>query len=190
MPLPMNEGIKPGKRIYPDHATRAALSVIKPNTLTELTDDFVLFNYAPLCIYGGLEFNPIKEWINNKEERGKAVCMVPCQKPLFDLGTDSIFARVLWAVEKEYWEHLKLHIGSIALLNREQKLYSTAICQELQIPDINNKESKQITVFTFGVNSNKGILAFVPGTMPKLTTYPADKEIIKHADTLLRIQSI
>src|SRR5271165_5039241 len=84
-------------------------------TLRELQDDYVLFNYAALFLYGGLDHNVVQEWIN-KNNCEPPVYILQLDEPVIHLGTEPLWNCVLWAVNKQHWPSLSLHVGSLGII--------------------------------------------------------------------------
>jgi hypothetical protein len=127
-------------------------------SLAALSEDYALFTYAPMFLYGGMTFNPVQEWLN-VHDRQRVVRILQLSKPVISLsypGPNKLDS-IVWAVEKEYWSRLAIHIGALALVDRARQLYIRPICQELQVLDVGGALSGPLTftLYTFGVDSNK-----------------------------------
>lgn len=195
--LPLREGVNPGFVLTGDIAGGPPLQRLKTGaTLSDLSQDYALFTYAPLFLYGGLDFNPINEWTNMWNRPEQVVFILELGKPVLNLsteleGTDK-FNCVLWAVEKEYSGGLFRHIASLAIVNRSTKMFTKVVCQEftaLDVAAIGKKRTMTTATFkltTFSVDSNKGCLAFVPHYRPYLKLLPARKETVNLANAIFR----
>ncbi len=127
----------------------------------------MLFNHAPLFLYGGLSFNPINEWLNH-HSHGQVVYVLSLDADILLTGNPQT-NRTLWAVEKQYWDSLSLHIGGLALLDRSKGTFMRPVCQQLKVPDVNAKSPfSTAEIFTFGVDSNKVCIVFEPPIPPSL----------------------
>lgn len=199
--LPCKEGISNTRHVYGDSAAGPLLPALrKGGTLAELQADYVLFNYAPLFVFGGLQHNPVQEWINTHNHQ-QIVFIFQMNKPILHIGAEAIWDQTLWAVEKRYWPSLAMHIGSIALLDRGQKKLTRAICQTIPVTDVAAVDRNPgltilptVLIHTFAIDSNFGCLAFAPATplmrgRPYLKFHPPREETIKLAEALLANQT-
>jgi hypothetical protein len=194
MLLPRPEGISGERRVYGDEAAGPPFRRLKEGaSLADLRQDYALFTYAPLFLYGGLEHNPVQEWIN-AHGHGQIVFIFPVPSPIFRMRADPIWDHTLWAVEKEHWPSLSLHVGSVALIDRGKQTVTRVICQEIPVFDVAAKQRLgppgKITVTTFSPDSNLACAHFVPagllqGGRPALQVYPPRKETVKFANALL-----
>jgi hypothetical protein len=192
--LPCKEGISDGRLVYGDDAAGPPLQKLKGGaSLAELQQDYALFAYSPLFLLGGLEHNPVQEWINLAGHK-QIVFIFPTPAPVLHIGKEPIWDHTLWAVEKEHWPSLSLHIGSIALIDRAKKRLTRVICQEIPISDVAAKpvdgKLPSVTITTFAVDSNLGCIAFaLPSrfqhSRPYLKFYPPREETLKLANRLL-----
>lgn len=170
--IPKAEGISGERRVYGDEAAGRPLERLKSGaSLVQLQTDYVFFSYAPMFLYGGLTFNPVQEWIN-LHNMPQCVFIVPMPMRVFNLADTTLgetkWDKILWAVEKEYWERLALHIGSIGLIDRGKKLFSRGLCQAIPVVDVAAVDKMQVLptqlptveIFVFGVDSNRGCIAF------------------------------
>src|SRR5688572_22624543 len=92
-------GITGGKSIEKDHADGETVQPVENTApLSSLINDYVLFNYAPLFLYGGVTFNPIQAWVNEVNP-GKVVKLLKLPKLILHMGPGqpSPFGAVLWA---------------------------------------------------------------------------------------------
>lgn len=167
------------------------------DSLGALTDDYVLFSYAPLFMYGGMEHNPVQEWLNTRLP-GEVIFFLPLPKPAFIMRLDlqsSIWDRLLWAVEKEFWPELSLHLGSMAFINKKTQILSKSMCQEIQIQDINaygympnstDGTMRTLSVYVFTVDSSVGCYAMQPNPpfLPNMVIMEAFKETKRLAKAL------
>jgi hypothetical protein len=190
MNLPKQEGMSGVRRVYGDEAAGPPLKRIKGGaSLADLQTDYALFTYAPLFLFGGLEHNPVQEWLNI-HKHGQVVYIFKLDLPVIHIGKGPEWDRTLWAVEKEYWPSLSLHIGSIALIDRRQKRLVRTICQDLPILDVAARTPSKCTITTFGVDSNLGCIAFAPAPhiskQPYIKFHPPREETIKLASALLQ----
>jgi hypothetical protein len=194
---PLQEGVGSAKQLNSDAAAGAPLQQLKSGaSLAELQKDYAIFTYAPLFLVGGLEHNPIQEWINAHNHK-QIVSIIPLRQPVIHLGFDPIWDSTLWAVETAYWPSLRLHVGSLAVINRHKKQLTRVVCQEVQILDGALRDdsfcllpSLPVQITTFSVDSNLACLAFMPATLktkwqPYLKLYPAREETVKLCAALL-----
>lgn len=199
MPLtPRQEGASNFSSLYGGFDDGPPLTRLKAGqVLNDLRQDYELFNYTPLCLYGGLTFNPVQEWINEHNHK-QVVFILSLDKPIFDMKGPPKLDHTLWAVEKPHWFSLNIHIGSLALIDRKKKALVRVLCQEIPIIDINQKmiipgEPSSVTITTFSVDSNKECIAFSPFTtvQPRasLIRYSPREETIKLANALFAEKS-
>lgn len=194
MDIPKTVGISDGFQLYRDTDAGAPLKQFKGgSSLCALQRDYALFTYAPLFLYGGLSINPVNEWVN-VQDRPSVVYRLDLPTPVFDMKMGVKFDCMLWAVEKEYWPSLSLHIGSLALIDKSKKRLTRVIHQDIPILDINKFDISATTVptatiSTFSVDSNHECIAFAP---PKdfltnrviLKRYNPREETVKMAEAL------
>lgn len=190
MNLPYQPGINKSKRLYGDEAGGAPLQKIRSGySLQDLTADYVLFTYAPFCIYSGIDFNPIQEWINFNNFP-QIVFIIKLDTPFISCHSLPEWDCTLWAVEKNYWDSLALHIGSTALIDRTKKLFTRVICQKIPIIDVVAISKQQIIsdipkvdIYVFGVDSNIACIATLPEPA-RLTRIIARDDTVKLANNL------
>ncbi len=203
MPLPitlLKTGVGKMRQVHGDTAGGKPLEKLKTGaSLRSLQDEYVLFTYAPLFLFGGLDMNPVQEWINLYDHQ-QVVFILPLEQPIFQFRRteSSRFESVLWAVQKEFWSSLAMHIGSIGIVDRTKKVFSRVICQEIPVLDVNALSNDTVCVevpsalvYTFSVDSSKGCLAFVPATKlgvdkPRLTYRPPREETLRLAKALFK----
>jgi hypothetical protein len=139
-------------------------------SLADLQKHYALFTYAPLFLYGGLEHNPIQEWLN-LFKHGEVVAIMQLPAPVVQLSPpgDHKLDSVLWAVQLPYWSKLAMHIGSIGLMDRGRKRFTRVVCQEVPIADVAALDNivlantfPTVTIVTFGVDSTAGCIVFEP----------------------------
>lgn len=199
--LPKQTGISGVRQVYGDEAGGAPLRKLRTgSTLTELQQDYTLFNFAPLFLYGGLDFNPVHEWIN-LYNTPQEVYVFPLEAPILNMGGVAPWENILWAVAKEHWASLSLHLGTLALLDRMHNRLTRTICQAISVIDCAAINKVQITdkvptvlIYTFGVDANDRCLVFLPANnllvdRPVLKRMPPLDETRKLAAALFTNQS-
>jgi hypothetical protein len=192
--LPKQVGTSDAKRVYGDQAAGPPFKRMKGGaSLRELQRDYAFFSYAPLVIYGGLDFNPVQEWIN-LNNHPQLVYVMQLDMPIFDMKGNPKLDRALWAVELEHWNDLCFHIGSLAIIDRKKQSMVRVVCQEIPILDVGALEKMRIiedalptvTVTTFSVDSNRECIAFDPApdllnSRPKLKRFKPREETVQLA---------
>lgn len=178
------------KRLYVDSGVGPPLKKLATGaTLGQLTEDYALFTIAPLVLRGGLSVNPIREWLN-EIGTDEGVWLVPLPEAIVDLGPDNLskfWASKLWACEKPLWDGLCFRLGTIAMVNRGTGTFVRSLCQDIPIVDVIALSKltvlpdpcPMVTLTTFGLDGNKGVLAFEPAKMP-----PLDKARLVKMDAL------
>src|SRR4051812_4391738 len=116
--MPYKQGISNVRQVYGDAAGGAPLRKLKTGgTLTDLRQDYTLFTFAPLFMYGGLDFNPINEWVN-VYDNSPEVTVFQLETPILTMHGVNQWDNTLWAVPNQLWPSLSLHIGALALIDR------------------------------------------------------------------------
>lgn len=185
------QGISGVTRVWGDEAAGPPLERIKGGaTLADLKEQYELFTYAPLFLYGGLEHNPVQEWINTNHHK-QIVFIMELERPFLSLGKGfEKSERTLWMVEKEHWPSLALHIGSMAMIDRQRNSFTTVACQELPVPDVVAKSNSTVNIFAFVPDGSKGCIALEPGTAltgrrPFMKFHPPTPKVAKLGAALL-----
>jgi hypothetical protein len=196
---PMPLGISYPRQIFSDEASGPLLDRIKSGAnLTALTADYEFFTYAPLFIYGGLEHNPIQEWINLHNHK-QVVYILPLPAPVVKMSAGAQWDQTLWLVEKEHWMDLAMHIGSMAFIDRNKKAFARPICQQLPIIDVIAMQHTDwpttIHITTFGVDGNFACIAFHVDkgknpvlNLPRLKRYTPLPETVKFSNAMFRFE--
>jgi hypothetical protein len=165
------------QRLYADSDAGPPLQKLATGaTLTQLLQDFALFTIAPLVLRGGLIVNPIREWLN-EQGLDKGVWIVPLEKSVVDLGSGNLnkfWASKLWACELPLWDSLCFRLSTIAMINRDTRTFVRSLCQDIPTPDvialskltILPEQCPMFNLTTFGLDGNKGVLAFEPAKCP------------------------
>lgn len=178
------------QKLYADAASGPPLRKLATgSTLAQLSEDYGLFTIAPLVLRGGLDINPVREWLN-EQGRDDGVWLVPLPEPIVDLGADGLsrfWASKLWACEKSLWDGLAFRLGTIAMVNRTTKTFVRTLCQEVPVADVVALSRTTVlpdvcpmfTLTTFGLDGNRGVLAFEPAKKP-----PIDKARMVKLDAL------
>jgi hypothetical protein len=197
--IPFQSGINKGSWKTEKDVGDGVLSVVPARTAIEdMRKDYVAFTYAPMFLYGGLTHNPIQEWINLFNHT-KVVHIVQLPAPVVRVipGQDSIFDSILWMVEKSLWSKLAMFIGGMGLLDREKKMFTRPVCQELPVLDTPALASNSVTtriptttIYAFGVDGSNACLAFSPAKdlmldRPTLYRLPPREETLTLARALL-----
>jgi len=162
-----------------------------PASLLAMTQEWVLFTYAPLFLYGRLHHNPVQEYINEANISRDVVALLPLDVPLFgDLPQP--WASLLWACKKEHWKGLSLHIGSLGLLDRDERTLTRVVYQEFQAPDIIARRTGKLQNFqlsAFGADCSHGYYLFLPAEdtlgLPRLVALGPEPTTVALASTLL-----
>ena len=192
--LPSTEGISNGRRLYGDEAAGPPLQKLKTGfTLHDLQQDYSIFNYSALFLYGGLEHNPIQEWIN-KNNTSQVVFILSLDKAVLHFGSNPIWDRTLWLIEKDYAFSMFVHLASMATINRITKNVCRTLWQKVPIVDViakaDNAIPPRIIIDIFTVDSNTGCIAFdkpspLLNYMPHLKFHVPREETTKLAYGLL-----
>ncbi len=188
MKLPEKTGVSKASKFYKDSVGGPPLTKLRGGgSLADLQEDYVLFSYAPLVVYGGLSFNPIQEWIN-LHNHPQVVFILALDKPILNLRTNNSLDSVLWAVEKPYWESLSLHIGSMAFINRDKHVFTRVVCQCIPVVDVQSKAlaPARVDIYTFSIDSNKGMYVLQPliGENPSVIYMQPSEETTKLSKAL------
>ncbi len=191
---PMEIGVSGTREIKKDDSSGPELSSFNPSaTLTDITKTHTLFTYAPLFTYGGLQHNPVQEWIN-LDNKPEIVRIIKLPLPIFELNSKPFLNNMIWAVRNDYWKELAFHISSIAILDRTKKIFVRPMIQELEAPDVvmayNCKSDiPKVKVFTFSVDSNRFCLPFLPISLTsrvlKVKFFPPRAETVKLGAAML-----
>lgn len=154
-------------------------------TLAQLSEDYALFTFAPLVMWGGLSTNPVREYMNEHGHES-GVWLIPLTEALFDYGPKPIqrfWATKLWACERQIWDDpdkpndgLCFTLGTIGIINRDAQQFSRVLCQDIPVPDVIAMRKTtvlpspcpMVTITTFSLDSNKGVLAFEPAARPPI----------------------
>ncbi len=162
MTLPFKEGIGKPKQVYRDIFGGPPLQKLKNGgCLADLIENYVLFTYAPLCAHGDLKLNPVQEWIN-LYNMPQVVFVLLLDTPILEIHSHPKWDCMLWAVERSKWASLSLHIGTIALIDRASKTFTSVICQEIPIRDVklNMHKLETVNIYTFSPSTNKCCYSF------------------------------
>lgn len=123
--------------------------------LADFTSEEMVFTYALLIVYGGLTYNPIQEFanLNNAQD---AVTLLTLPDNIFDPRVlPDPWCRLLWSCKREYWEALSLHMGSLAILDRDRRRFTRVVYQEIPALDIGRTaQASTFPLHSFGVDSN------------------------------------
>jgi len=189
------------RRRYDDEDAGPPLQMLKEGkTLRDLADDYTFFTYAPLFLYGGLEHNPIQEWLNMRG-LGEVVHFVFLPRDVVNLALTATsvqpWNRLLWAVENKHWNDLAHHIGGIGLLDGGRKRFTRVICQQIPIADCGlgnagriSSDAYPVEIYVFTVDSNHSCWPIAPARdlaydVPKLLHVAPREETIELAIALL-----
>lgn len=201
--LPFKVGISSTGPLYSDATTGPPLDKLRTgHSLSDLQKEYRLFTYGPLILYGGLNFNPVQEWIN-LHSAPRSVYILPLSVPVLrHADKPTRLDNILWAADRSIWPSLGSHLGTMSLINRDKHLYVKPLCQEIPILNVSSADSGlhkssllAVTIHTFSVDSNLGRLAFQPSPnllleTPKLALLPVDPVTLKHANILLNDQPV
>lgn len=197
---PHQQGISKLRKVEGDEAGGPPLKRLKSGaSLAELQQDYAMFSYAPLCLYGGLKFNPIQEWIN-LNNHSQIVFILRLEHSILNLRGLSTWNTLLWLVEKPYWESLRLHIGSMALVDHKQGHLMRVLCQDIPILDLNAinsitlKDVPTVSITIFSPDTNEACYAIEPTNhmlieQPRLVRISPREETVKLATAIFKMSS-
>jgi hypothetical protein len=141
-------------------------------------------------MYGGLNYNPIAEFANLYNVYD-AVSLLELPVPIFQPTDIPVpWCNTLWSCKREYWEALSLHIGSLAILDRNRRLFTRVVYQEIPALDVCCTTHKAtIQLHSFGVDSNRLYGFFAPtsltfGNRPVFLAREPRQETVKMASLL------
>lgn len=171
-----------------------------PASLRSLQEQFVFYTPALLYLYGGFDNAILLDFM----EQYKFKCVFHyfhSQTRLFqvlDTPGDSQWNHCLFAVEVVHWLPFREFMQSVVLANRSRGHVICVGSQELEIVDPLAIAGKVVlpeplplaTVVAFGVNGNKGAVAFGPGTHPltdppKVAFHEPQQEAVVYSEALL-----
>lgn len=143
-------------------------------TLGDLAKECALFTVAPLFAAGGTMVNLLQEYMN-AQGLSRGIYLVPLPVAVFDFGdlpNSEIWSRAIHACDRPLWEGLAYHIATAGMINRAQGFFARVVTQDIPVTDVvavlkmNVVElpCPVVTVTTFSVDSNHGLLVFEPAT--------------------------
>lgn len=185
----------------PEEAYSAAAS------LSDLAEDYAFFTHALLFTHGGLDVDPVQDFIN--EHPGEVgVFQLNFPRPIFSgLEQPAIrdsswnYALIGCPKENDQWRKLYDHIRGVGILDENHPkgaLFGAATVKELEIVDplVLDKMAvlpdpvPVVTITVFGLDSNKKYVEIVANSSnrldrPVVYTFKARPETVKFAKNFL-----
>lgn len=199
--LPINEGCHPSVAVTEEGKMRPArLKFPEGSTFGDLCKEYTFFTYAPVILYGGLNFDPMLQFYNEHPDADRPA-VIFTDEPIFaglETHNDVTFNHMLIAVRKHVWPDLSQHLGTIGMRNDEQKLYIETAVQKLPMADFLElrREIVHVTVpmvdiYGVALDGNQFCLHFHPAVNPpvdkiKLIKSPPRQQTVEFAEGLFQ----
>jgi hypothetical protein len=169
-------------------------------SLGDLSKDYVFFTPGLIFTHGELPNDPVQEFVN--EAKGTPqIAFMNFDKPIFE-GFRFKDGRVEWnhkllAIERPRWEEILQFLGTVGILDREQKLFYGVKPFMVRIADpvIMDRSAvlpspiPLVEVVVFGLDGNKRqvLVEDVPGglSLPKVVIHRPLPKTIAYAKKLL-----
>lgn len=173
-----NEGIHKGKvEITHEQVTPEYLKPSRVTTFTEICKEYVLFTHAPLLLHGGLNFDPLVEFIIKNSHIVPKVLVLDEQ--IFDgLETDveTTFNHLLFGLPIKVWDDFAIHMGTIGVKDTAKQMYFSVILQKLPMPDylalrhvgVLTHKPQMVEIYATALDGNYALYHFQPAINPPI----------------------
>lgn len=174
-------------------------------TLADISQDYVLFNHGALMLFAGLPFDPVQQHFIKHDIKEPPVGML-MDRPLFSgheahqMGKP--FNHMVFAVPKEVWPELLKDLGTLTLVDRQNKVYVNVVPQKLPLLDVVALASRvtepdkppMVEVVVFALDGNRQCIHYTPALSPltdviKVVVDPPNPSVIAQADALFANKS-
>jgi len=120
-----------------------ALRVGAASSLRSLSGDYAFFNHACFFTWGGLDIDPVGDFLTRHPDRDCTVFHVEFRTPV--LGGIAKPGRLyqaaapyeyrLYGIPRPYWPNLKAELSAVSMVDRRLRRYHRAVTQDLTIVD-------------------------------------------------------
>jgi hypothetical protein len=135
--------------------------------LSELASELALFTIGPLMTYGGLDIDPVGEFVATHPDPACDVMLHDFAEPLFRGvargAAEEAWDRRLFLVARRYWDELLRYLSGITIVDRRRGFVARAVPQVTQVVDVGTsivagreyRTMDVIPITGFGLASNQ-----------------------------------
>lgn len=147
------------------------LRVTGAKALSELTGDYAFFNHGCFFTWGGLDVDPVEDFVIRHADQDCLVFHMDFPRPIFHgipkpgrfYKPAEIYNHRLFAVPLPYWDALRAELMIVSAVDRARRSFHRSVTQEIDIVDPLSLQSLVIApplpptvpVTVFGVDGNK-----------------------------------
>lgn len=202
-PFPIvNEGVYASLESFrPAEIKTEKLKFSASASFADLCKDYVFYSTAAVTLYGGFSFDVITNFYSSRNLTQQPIVLVT-DMPLFEgLGTSNVAAslsRTLFAIQKDMWQDLAFHLGTMGVKNDREKIYFGTEVQKIPMVDylklkhmtsLSDNQLPMIDIYTVALDGNKACLHFLPAVNPpagkiRFVKSAPRQSVIEYADTL------
>lgn len=168
-------------------------------SLTELAKEYVFFSPGLLYTHGGLDRDPVQEFVNESPDDVQ-VAVMRFDKPLFN-GLRFADGRIDWnhmllVAERGQWDALRKALGTVGIIDSKKKIFYRSVTTSVVIADpvIMDKATviphpiPEVEVIVFALDGNtRQVLVAQPQTLlgtPSVVIKNPQKETAEFAKRL------
>lgn len=147
-------------------------------TLTDLSQDYILFSHASIVLFTPLSFDPIQVYAQ-RFHTTPTVLMVDqdifhdhasIKGAKFQAPLPKMFNRLIYALPKHEWPIFLKLIGTIGIRHKESKTYINIVPQKLPLLDVIDMSKRSVIpdvlptveIYLFALDGNKRCIHYKP----------------------------